>query len=1468
MVPVNSSSRKYVVSDRNPSGEAQLVLPVCPPHGEKHTARRSYRKKVSFECDGQATVRSTPGRCSRHLYQSADSNASSEPDSCRSIKSQGSQSLQSSDCTPRTCSCTPHRSRRSKMHQRFRSACSPKESHREKRRKRVLSKCNIATQTNAPSATQSLKSAYAKVAGTSGRQEPAEEEYVNAVGGDEAIAVARYKVIKAQKDCLEAETERLIGTSLHVGWTHLKSREDEASSKIQLADRLKVRDRQMQAQFLREVTALRDRIRKFPDGVTEAMEIVTQEEQAKMNEILESKQESNSRVAPGVDVERIERRVEYYEPLTYLEDDMRLLVLDIVEEKLKMIFTYDPACREKVDTMTYAVFEQQLTAQRLEQHRKENKRLSDELRDLNIKYHEALGEIERLTYMEDHHRQLHAAANVKMEEDLAAAEEKSADLQQQLQRETATHAQTQKALQKQAEELESLREIVESQRKTFAKQKSQIAKETEEKVRLHAELHSAKCALKKVTHTIGAVHMVQNQVAARQSSVEAELDSEEDEQRSEVETSNAEGNTTRSHTVFEKIKKAAAHVRVAEKFTLNDADQNLDVDGVDLNDSDEKVDVEGMDLSDPEELEKALEEDSSGCSIRCRMVRLAYRDLQARYKCLETERGLLSLERNELETKVAALEQMTKGQENSETPDDDEAAHQRATSLVDTLQDSDPFVRKAAMKSLATLGRHAIKHADVIATVLMDDDHDVRKTAVRALNALGEGAGAVAGTTLAKTLKHENWQIRLLAAEALGNLKKEGTQHAHALVEALQDSNAKVRRAAAKALGDVSSDAEVVSTEKLVTGAAPVPDDTDDVWSITLDEMESQIEEASRRGATAKGSEPEFRGSKLDAEVNGSKLHAEASSKVLSEWEMSEVIERASRQGHVRSGFVRLTPQLHDPTLPRQVTRELTEMQHKEAAMEINAGHEAAPLSRKFRRAVNTVIAVRGLRQNLGRQQHAALAINSRIQSLTDEINNAAEENKHIRESLTRELQTEVERRSALENKVQELEAALQAQVREATIHVLSCEASLPQEEEEDDLCGDQIRAEKCTLPVPGDTGSSLTEAEVGSTIKMVNTFNEKVGRRAQERNAMLRSQLEFMLMEHKRIGGSLNKAQQVNHELKKELRRIVESTGCVNEKAALDKLEVKIAAITAAPNAPSSVHERLYHDAKLREGRYAAQGHLAAQRKLNNSGLRPARISGPSPTVEETQIENGMQQPRGRITAAQLHASPPSSDFEQSSQELPSQVPLQGPKIPTDSKGMAQPRGWIPAAQLHASPPSSDLEQWSQELTSQVLFQGPKISIDGSDQQLKTHSRPPVRAKWRNVSKGVELPMIIMSGKRYSNDDGSREATPERSMVVGAHDTNAGGASHTVPRRPQSRYATTGVASADAKTSREDGSLSNYMVRGRRPSKGSSSVSSDDGAASPMACPSSSVDKYPAGPKPPVSGAPSKGRPHRVFNA
>merc|ERR1719321_993336 len=105
------------------------------------------------------------------------------------------------------------------------------------------------------------------------------------------------------------------------------------------------------------------------------------------------------------------------------------------------------------------------------------------------------------------------------------------------------------------------------------------------------------------------------------------------------------------------------------------------------------------------------------------------------------------------------------------------------------------------------MGHFAVPQADIIATALTDDDHEVRKTAAQTLASLGEAAGPVAAGTLAETLKHDNWKVRLRAAEALGGLKKGGASHAHVLVQALQDDNAEVRTAAAKALGDVAGEA-------------------------------------------------------------------------------------------------------------------------------------------------------------------------------------------------------------------------------------------------------------------------------------------------------------------------------------------------------------------------------------------------------------------------------------------------------------------------------------------------------------------------------------------------------------------------------------------------------------------------------------------------------------------------------------
>lgn len=528
-------------------------------------------------------------------------------------------------------------------------------------------------------------------------------------------------------------------------------------------------------------------------------------------------QQSISRPASRNDNEAVEHRVEYYEPLMYLEEDMRLLVLNVVDEKLKMIFTYDPDCRDKVDTMSYAVFEQQLTTQRLEQHRKENKRLSDELRDLNIKYHEAQGEIERLLHWEDTYKQVQAAANLKAEEDLAAAEERHGQLEEQLRSQTDAHIEAQRELQAQNEEQRrDHQEVSDNLRRALEKQKQQIYEHIDEKKQLQEELHVARRA--------------KQQLEASQKTLEEELGSARQVAHQPA------------PVLSTQLPKTVGHLDSLESQTQNSTEL-MGGDKLQLDSSDHEIHIEAT----PEQLESILEETTASCGVNCRMVKWAYRELQSRFKCLETECRLLSLERNELADKIIVLEQNQAIEECPETVNpsvhDDEEARHHAALLADSLLDVDPLVRKAAMKSLAAMGKHAVPQADIIATALVDDDHEVRKTAVRTLASLGEAAGQVAASTLAETLKHDNWQIRLLAAEALGGLKKGGASHAHVLVEALQDSNAKVRRAAAKALGDVSGDAKPKTKKKATAEEVSLTstNEEDSVWSITPEELESQM---------------------------------------------------------------------------------------------------------------------------------------------------------------------------------------------------------------------------------------------------------------------------------------------------------------------------------------------------------------------------------------------------------------------------------------------------------------------------------------------------------------------------------------------------------------------------------------------------------------------------------------------------
>lgn len=163
----------------------------------------------------------------------------------------------------------------------------------------------------------------------------------------------------------------------------------------------------------------------------------------------------------------------------------------------------------------------------------------------------------------------------------------------------------------------------------------------------------------------------------------------------------------------------------------------------------------------------------------------------------------------------------------------EEDAAQAVDALIKALQDTDPFVRWAAVRVLGKMAPKAAAAAvPGLASVLADENGDVRVTAaaalerygreakaavpalakaaggdeaemsllaIRALSAIGPEA-APAVPALAKALSAPAATVRVQAAQVLGRLGAAARPAADALKKALDDSDADVRRTAAEAL--------------------------------------------------------------------------------------------------------------------------------------------------------------------------------------------------------------------------------------------------------------------------------------------------------------------------------------------------------------------------------------------------------------------------------------------------------------------------------------------------------------------------------------------------------------------------------------------------------------------------------------------------------------------------------------------
>eukprot|EP00929_Paragymnodinium_shiwhaense_P046024 TRINITY_DN23460_c0_g1_i2.p1 TRINITY_DN23460_c0_g1~~TRINITY_DN23460_c0_g1_i2.p1 ORF type:complete len:714 (+),score=185.98 TRINITY_DN23460_c0_g1_i2:250-2391(+) len=77
--------------------------------------------------------------------------------------------------------------------------------------------------------------------------------------------------------------------------------------------------------------------------------------------------------------------VEYYEPLQYVSQETRSLILTIVDEKLKAVFAFDPTIKQTANKMELAKFEEGLLKDRASSYERQNAKLREEVSELRSK---------------------------------------------------------------------------------------------------------------------------------------------------------------------------------------------------------------------------------------------------------------------------------------------------------------------------------------------------------------------------------------------------------------------------------------------------------------------------------------------------------------------------------------------------------------------------------------------------------------------------------------------------------------------------------------------------------------------------------------------------------------------------------------------------------------------------------------------------------------------------------------------------------------------------------------------------------------------------------------------------------------------------------------------------------------------------------------------------------------------------
>ena len=122
----------------------------------------------------------------------------------------------------------------------------------------------------------------------------------------------------------------------------------------------------------------------------------------------------------------------------------------------------------------------------------------------------------------------------------------------------------------------------------------------------------------------------------------------------------------------------------------------------------------------------------------------------------------------------------------------------------DRLADPDTSVRDVAARAIQGLGEKAAAASDDLIPLLADQDN--AGPAAWALRDIGPKAVP----SLSKALTHENKNVRMRAAQTLGEMKADAAASTEALIKALEDEEASVRREAIAALAAMGPPDEAI----------------------------------------------------------------------------------------------------------------------------------------------------------------------------------------------------------------------------------------------------------------------------------------------------------------------------------------------------------------------------------------------------------------------------------------------------------------------------------------------------------------------------------------------------------------------------------------------------------------------------------------------------------------------------------